>query len=305
MTGRGIALAAHACQALLGQPDRDDATRWGGLASFLDLAAEAGYGGVDLSTGVFPMDAPDGWWRDIARLVADRGLEIASLNSLRSSLCDPDYAALGAQRIERALEVAALVGSDTLNVALGVPWERLDANRFLGVADPPGGSRSASAADFEVTPATLDRFADAAAERGVELVLELHYCSIADSAAAIGRLLLQMQNPIAVNPDLVNAVWAYDEADEGWEPTLRRLAPASSGVWHVKNCAAAPGDGVVLRDATLADGVIDYDVACDILGDAGFDGWVSVETCGAPDYRSFAVSGAEFFTTRAQKGIAS
>ena len=86
---------------------------------------------------------------------------------------------------------------------------------------------------------------------------------------------------------------------------LNGIAGLSSDVVMLGSSVAPPGFESMPCDAPLADGVVDYGLACDILSAGGFDGWVSVETCGAPDYRSFAKSGAEFFITRSQKGTAS
>lgn len=297
MTGvTGLALASHACIALIGKPGLSGPAEWRGFRDFLALALDSGYDGVDLSSGVFPLGASDSWWRSVAGVVDEHGLRVASVNSLRTSLCDPDFGELGLSRALRAIEVAALIGSDTMNIAVGVPHERLDANEYIGAEHPPGGSRGATEADFDLTARRLDIVGDRARSVGVELVLELHYCSIADSTSSVEALLGRLREPVLVNPDLVNGVLSYPDPDDSWEESLLRLAPHSGGVWHVKNLEPSSLGGRPV-DARLSDGVVDYPRAVQILRDASYSGWISVESCGAPDFESISREGAAFLRT--------
>lgn len=296
MSVTGLALASHACVPLIGTPGLAEPREWEGLRGFAELATASGFDGVDLSSGVFPLVADDKWWLSVRDVVTDHGLRVASVNSLRTSLCDPAFGEAGLQRALRALEVASLIGSDTMNLALGVPFERLDANRYMGVERPPGSSITATDADFRLSARRLDVLAARAEMVGVGLVLELHYNSIADTASSIDRLFELMERRIPVNPDLVNAVWSSAEPEDDWRRTLERLVPRSGGVWHVKNCLPRAGESMPV-DAPLGAGVVDHAEALSILDAAGYTGWISVESCGAPDYVRVAQDGGSFLRT--------
>lgn len=287
-----IAVATHAARDQIGPVPAGDGP-WRGWERWLDWVRDTGFDGVDLSTGVVPVERPDDWWRGLADSVRRRDLEIASINCLRSSLADPEHWRLGDARIRRALDLADLLGIPTVNVSLAIPPERADANACRMQAAPLGSSRTATAAQRR---ATLDRLrAIVAGRRGTaDLVLELHHASVADTAPT--AVDLAQAAGIPLNPDLVNELWAFDEPERDWRETLRMCSPVSSGIWHVKNCrrTTAPDGTVRFADAPLDDGEIDYAEAIGIMRGAGFDGWVSIERSGAGDFPATATRGIDF-----------
>lgn len=294
-----VAVATHAARDLIG-PEPEDGSRWTGLESFATWAAETGFDGVDASSSVLVLERPDGWWRDVAAVLADRGLRLASLNCLRSSLADPDHWHLGDARIRRAFEVARLLDVPTVNVSLAVPAERLDANAFRQVATPPGSSRSAAASELSATVERLRVLYRWAGEDAARLVLELHHCSVVDTADSLRDVLDQLADdgaahPVLGNPDLVNELWAFDRIESPWQESLAHLAPVSGGIWHLKNVRQrTTPEGHQFVDASLGDGDIDYRAAVATMGNAGFQGWLSIERAGAGDFRTTATDGLHF-----------
>src|SRR5262249_23319991 len=86
---------------------------------------------------------------------------------------------------------------------------------------------------------------------------------------------------VGVNPDLQNG-YRVPYATESWRAALLNGAPATN-FWHVKSTTRRfdPATGRYhTRGATLRDGEIDYRWALTKLVEAGFDGWISVESGG-------------------------
>lgn len=290
--GWPVAVATHAARDAIGSAPGPD-QRWRSLEQWLDWVAEAGFDGVDLSSSVFPLERSDAWWHGIGMLAADRGLRLASINCLRSSLADVDYWHLGDQRIRRAVQIGHLLDIPTVNISLAVPAERLDVNAHRQQQSPPGSSRVATEAERQATRDRLAAIRDVTPAGGPALVVELHHGSLVDTAGSLLSLALDLG--IAVNPDLVNELWAFDRIEASWQTSLEMLAPVSGGVWHVKNCRRRKREaGVVFEDAPLDVGDIDYRAAIAVMAESGFEGWISIERSNVGDFVSTATRGLAF-----------
>jgi sugar phosphate isomerase/epimerase len=132
----------------------------------------------------------------------------------------------------------------------------------------------------------------------VALSIETHHASLADTGAATLRLWrLTGDAAVGINPDLVNAYWAYATPEEDWRETLALLAPHAN-VWHVKNVQRVetdPGRRAVYLGTSLQAGDIDHRAAVRAMRDAGFDGWVSIERGGPGDALGQALGGLRYF----------
>lgn len=290
-----VAIATHAAREQIG-PVPDDEGIWWGWEAWLDWVRARGFDGVDVSTGVAPVERSDDWWRELAASARRRDLELASINCLRSSLADPEHWQLGDARIRRAIDVAAMLGIPTVNVSLAIPPERGDANACRLQASPLGSSRTATAAQRRATAERLRALVPARSD-GPAVVLELHHASIADTAPSAIELAATVGIPL--NPDLVNELWAFDEPERDWADSLRMCAPVSGGIWHVKNCrrVVRPDGAIEFHDAPLDDGDLDYVEALQIMADAGFEGWLSIERSGGDDFPATAERGIDFLHT--------
>ncbi len=294
-----VAVATHAARDIIGRPPPGDFGHWEGLDRFLAYARETGFDGIDVSTSLIDGRRDDRWWSTLAAAVSAAGLEIASINCLRSSLADRDYWGLAAARIRRALIIADALDIPSVNVSLAVPPERLDANAHRQLALPPGSSKTCTEEELDRTAEQLQELADLADSLRTRLVVELHHCSVADTADSVLALLKRVGRPLAVNPDVVNELWAFDRVLANWRDTLTALAPVSGGIWHVKNCRRTAVDGrVEFVDAPLGEGDVDYAEAVSVMQAAGFEGWLSIERSGPGDFLATAAQGIAFLHSR-------
>jgi sugar phosphate isomerase/epimerase len=291
-----VAIATHAARDAIGQP-RAGETLWPGLVDFLRWSADAGFSGIDLSDSVFPFDTTASGLAELASAAADHGLRFAGLNLLRASFADPGYGADNLDRARRSVEAVALLDAGTLSISFAVPRQVADCNAYRGLDHSLGGSRLAGDRDFEITAERLRSLADEAQASGVALSIEVHHASIADNGASALRLLKLTDHPsVGVNPDLVNAYWAYATPEEDWRAQLRLLAPHAN-VWHVKNVLRVEveaGVRSVFLGTSLADGDIDHRWACHVMREAGFTGWVSIERGGPGDALHMARAGLSY-----------
>lgn len=293
-----IAVATHAARDMIGEPPGSAGGSWPGLHRFLDWAAETGFDGIDVSTSVFDVERSARWWRGLHAQVAARGLEIASINCLRSSLADAKFWQLGDRRIRRAIEIAEDLGIPSVNVSLAVPPERLDANAHRQRAAPPGSSRIATAKERSLTIERLSAIHKETTGRSTRLVLELHHCSVIDTASALRSMIDDLDDSFTANPDVVNELWAFETIEATAAEIVDTLAPVSRHLWHVKDYtlgpASTPGVPRNFVDVAVGSGATDYaDAIARMLG-AGFDGWISVERSGVGDFLRTAREGLAF-----------
>jgi sugar phosphate isomerase/epimerase len=249
------------------------------MHALVEWAARAGFDGIDIS---------DSW--DFAALtradamaareaVDAHGLQIPSINCIAKNLADRANAARYVAEIERGLEVASWCGSPVLNVSLSVPREAGVAP-VVGAATSHGGSRGASEQDFETTADGLRRVARGAQARGIELSLELHDRSLADTSATLLKILDLTGAPnVKANPDLCNGYRAYERPSETWQEALAALAPHAN-LWHVNNLQRVHFEAIqraAFVECDLGAGDIDYAWALSFMRASGFNGWIVIE----------------------------
>jgi sugar phosphate isomerase/epimerase len=249
------------------------------MHALLAWAAQAGFDGIDIS---------DSW--DFAALTRSdatatresanaHGLQIPAINCIAKNLADRANAARYITEIERGLEVASWCGSPVLNISLSVPREA-GAAPVVGAATSRGGSRGASEQDFEITADALRRVARAARARGIELSLELHDRSLADTSATLLKILDLAGEPnVKANPDLCNGYRAYERPSETWQEALVALAPRSN-LWHVNNLQRIHFEAIqraAFVECDLGAGDIDYAWALSCMRASAFGGWIVIE----------------------------
>jgi sugar phosphate isomerase/epimerase len=265
---------------------------WGAIrsetvrAQVFDWVKSVGFQGVEIAdswTNIY--DCPKGYLEDIRAQLDQRQLTTASINCLRKSLCHPELAPENEQRLHQAVDAGATLGCRILNVSLSEgPGPGLGAVR--GRAYSPGSSLEATEHDFAVTADRLRGLARHAAQRGQELAIELHHCSLADTSHTLLKIIEMTGEPnVKANPDLVNGLWSVAQPRESWREALANLVDLMN-LWHVKNVQRVylPEQRVAeFVEAPLALGEVDYRWAVRFAADHGFAGWISIEGAGPLD----------------------
>jgi sugar phosphate isomerase/epimerase len=109
-----------------------------------------------------------------------------------------------------------------------------------------------------------------AAAVGVALAVELHDDGLLDTPELLMQLVRRVNLPnVGTNPDVGNICRGPGPVAD-WRGALKRLGPSAVN-WHAKNYR----DG---RPAPVWDGVIDYPEAVALMAEAGYRGWVSIES---------------------------
>jgi sugar phosphate isomerase/epimerase len=233
----------------------------GDIERVLKWAALAGFTGLELSPHWLNYhDLPPAELTSFRRDVERAGLTISGINLNRCLFTRGPQAAQSLAAMRRAIEVAAVLQAPVATFSLSLPQ---DATRPLlrGHSIPESERQQAALA--------LQSLAAMAAQNQTTLSLELHDDGLLDSAELCLDMLSRVGAAnIGVNPDLGNLVRSQPAAD--WRSALRQLAPRANN-WHVKNYRSG-------QPAALPDGEIDYTEAVTIMREAGYQGWVSIES---------------------------
>jgi len=249
------------------------------LHALIEWAARAGFDGIDISDSWDFAALPRSTATAAREAAHAHGLEIPAINCIAKNLADRANAARYMVEIERALEVASWCGSPILNISLSVPREPGVAP-VVGAATSLGGSRGASEEDFEIAADGLRRVARSARAHGIDLSLELHDRSLADTSASLLRILELAGEPnIKANPDLCNGYRAYEHPSETWQEALAALAPHAN-LWHVNNLQRVHFEAIrraAFVECDLGAGDIDYAWALSLMRASAFSGWIVIE----------------------------
>lgn len=219
------------------------------LSEVIRLAAAAGADGLEV-TARPPHVLPDAGRETLCALADEiraAGLAVLAYGS---------YLGHGDVEPRREVERTAALGTRLLRV-----WAPLCPG------EPDAG--------FARTVALLARTCDLAQCEGIDVVVERHIGSFADTVERTVRLIE------AVNRE--NFGLNYQACDF-LEPSAvplqtedaRRLAPHSRYV-HLKNYILDPDHGRLVHGGSLAEGVLDYTSLLGTLLDAGYSGPMSVE----------------------------
>ena len=194
----------------------------------------------------------------------------------------PGAAAHNRQRVRDAIRMASWIGANLLNMTVITPPTDLHGVGAQGTGErvSQGASRTASAADYEVTARELREAAAFAADLGVAIAIEMHQRSIADNSWSCLHLLELVDRPnVGINPDLGNLYWTYDEPEEGMEACIVALAPHAK-YWHCKSLHRTylpEHQRAYFRRVPLPEGEIDYRFAIAAMARAGYDGYLAIE----------------------------
>ena len=186
----------------------------------------------------------------------------------------------------QSVEVASRLGAGIMDLSLPGTFRReteasFSGDLMLGGQVSVGGARLATDEEFELTASALAEIADAAAEHGIVIAVEIHQNCYADSSEPTLRILDAADRPnVGANPDLGNIIRSYVTPVETSEEAITRLAPRTVYV-HVKNSRRLYlpdlDRAVYVRETTVGEGSIDWRFALETLAAAGYDGWLTVE----------------------------
>jgi sugar phosphate isomerase/epimerase len=223
------------------------------LADATALAARCGADGIEVTARAPHLDAAASLAevRDAGERVRDSGLEVTAYGSYLS-YTGPGFEADAVCEVERA----ATLGTRLLRVWAGHP-EGADGSR-------------------EEVVAMLRAAGDAAAAEGIEVVVERHGGTLADSADRSEALLDAVdRRNVTLNYQPLDGLTVKEISDQPAD--ARRLVPRSR-YFHVKNYRANPVDGGPLVLAgDLEEGVLDYRAILAAAVGAGYRGPYGIE----------------------------
>jgi sugar phosphate isomerase/epimerase len=226
------------------------------LAAVAELAVACGLDGIEATARpphVDPSASLD-VHRETARAVRAAGARVLAYGSY---LGRPEVGAGDADAAERAVRIAE---------ALGAPLLRVWAEPIAGAPDE----------GFGAIAALLRGACDHAAAAGIDVVVERHAGSFADTPARIDRLFAAVDRPnFALNYqvlDLLPQSRAAAQPDDA-----KQLVPLAR-YFHLKNVRpAADGRGPMPPGASLGGGVFDYRAILAAAFEAGYAGPLTIE----------------------------
>jgi sugar phosphate isomerase/epimerase len=227
-------------------------------------AAAAGFGGIEISPRWYNIYAlQEEALGQLRRDVEEAGLSFSGINVERAIVVRSERAAENRDRIRLAIDIAPVIGATLVDVALALDWEGVGTRS-------PVTSRDFSDGNFEAAVAEIRALTRYASGKGIAISIELHDDGLLDEAALCRRFIEVVGQPnCGANPDVGNICRSPCSRGD-WETALRILAPITN-CWHVKNYKQG-------CPAPLENGDIDYAQAMEIMIDAGYSGWVSIES---------------------------
>lgn len=242
---------------------------------------------------------------DAAARIGYDAIEVRSVSHLPIEATGEEVAAVGAAAERAGLEIAALYtpyGRYTAQDSDAARTEQVELARLyaeraarLGcglIGHLPGGPSPADAtdSDYQVAAHWMAVAADAAAESGIGIVMEMHHKALTETAASSLRLLQLIDRPnVGVTYDPGNMAIADTPYDKD---TIVELGAAIHHV-HVKDIALSPTpvagwhpyQDLYWDHAALDTGSVDHAPLVRDLATIGFSGYLSCETQvpGAPE----------------------
>ena len=242
-----------------------------------------GFTHVDLVDGWLPI--PDLSSSDLQRLgqvLSDLDLTPVGLNVSRHSLADPERWAEHLDYSCRGVDAAAALGAGVLEVGFHprlVPAQKEQLMFWEVEVEPEDRSE-------ETWTAVADRLRQLcsyAAERGVQVSIELYEDTLVSTAADVDRIIAAVgADNLGINPDLGNTFRSVTPQREHWLETFRGALPHLD-LWHLKNytrSSLGPQGPFAVAPTALGEGMIDYRLLVGEALRAGFTGPYVVEHYG-------------------------
>lgn len=239
----------------------------------LSQIAKAGYEGA-------PASAPD--VAGVAEVKArfDRAGLAPAPGYLGAEFWDPAQADAIVERADAMAQVAKAFGLTELYVAANLTPERRAVSGHVSATDalPKGG--------YDVLAKTLNRVGEATLRHGVRASFHNHVGSFIETRAEVDELFARVDRSLVFHgPDIGHLAWAGDDVlayvrdyisdittihVKDIDPEVRSRGVAEN--WDYKQFS----DNGIFTE--LGQGMVDFPALFEILRDAGFAGWVVVET---------------------------
>lgn len=248
--------------------------------AYLRKVREIGFEGIEF--GIRSAGQSEAEWKELRAELEGEGLKCAVIRG-GGGVTNPRSATTYRRTWETAIRAAAALGADLVNSAIGGGMrDPAGPGAIVGERTAQGSSRQASESDYLLTADRFREIADLAAEHGVEIAIELHQNSIADSTWGCVHLLdLIDRKNVGVNPDLGNLYWNYAIPEESNEACIAALARRAK-YWHCKQLHRVYIPELqksYFLKVPLPDGEIDYRFAMSAMVDAGYKGYMAIEGC--------------------------
>ncbi|MGB8953920.1 MAG: sugar phosphate isomerase/epimerase family protein [Tumebacillaceae bacterium] len=224
------------------------------LVSFRELirfAHDIGFAGIEL-WGVHARSLKNAHRANVAAVVAElaeRGLCVSMISDYVDLHAAPTHYPSVLAKLDDLIALAREFGTDKIRIFAG-----------------SRGSATATPVEWQLAVKRLRQMAERTQEHGIQLVIETHPETYADSLASTMRLLAEVDHPsLRVNVDFLH-VW---EAGDDLMPAYRTLQPYAVN-YHFKNVSQRSALGVFAplnvyspngtREGItrLADGAIDF-----------------------------------------------
>jgi inosose dehydratase len=184
------------------------------------------------------------------------------------------------EHLDRQAEIAKALGLTELYVAPNLTPERRELAGHVSTSD------ALSDAEYDTFADTLNRAATAALRSGVSLCVHNHVGSFIETRAEIDALFARVdRTKVFLGPDTGHLAWAGDEvtpfvqtyAKDIRTIHLKDIDPEvrAQGVANSWNYSTASDQGIFTE---LGQGLVDFPAILNVLKEAGFGGWVIVET---------------------------
>ncbi|MGN6673800.1 MAG: sugar phosphate isomerase/epimerase family protein, partial [Thermomicrobiales bacterium] len=146
---------------------------------YLRKVREIGFEGIEIGLGQ-GVGRDERSVRELRAELEAAGVPCAAVRG-GGGFSSPRVAAANRQRLLDAIQMAGWIGAGIVNMSIGVPTGNPPGELGGGVGGrvSPGGSRTATEADYTLTARYISEGADVAAAHGVTLSIELHQHSIA------------------------------------------------------------------------------------------------------------------------------
>lgn len=256
--------------------------------TYLKLVREAGFAGVEIPAGGWLATRPDEQVaRDLGTELRDAGVPAVCVRG-GGPIAHPREGARVRQRMAQVVDFAAAIGASVVNTTIVTPATLSNGpgSERRGEKTSQGASRYAQEADFVATAGALREIGQRAADKGLNIAIEIHQGSIADNSWSGLHLLDLIGRPnVGVNPDLGNIFWQFDEPEETSEAAITALAPRST-YWHCKNLKKVHFPSIekaIFLRVPLDLGDIDYRFAVSAMLGAGYQGYMAIEGANTGD----------------------
>lgn len=257
-------------------------------AKYLKLVKEAGFDGVEIPAGGSLAAAPtEQLAKELGAELRDAGVPAVCVRG-GGPLAHPKEGPRSRERLARTIEFASWIGASVVNSGIVTPATHPDGpgSERRGEPTSQGASRYATEADFVETAKHFREAGKLAADKGLDLSIEIHQGSIADNSWSGLHLteLIGLPN-VGVNPDLGNIFWQFDEPEETAEAAIVAMAPKAK-YWHCKNLKKVHFprlEKAVFLRVPLDLGDIDYRFAVTAMMAAGYQGYMAIEGANTGD----------------------